>query len=660
MVSAEVENVSPLRPELTRPAGAKSLSTKFSVFTTILVFWVIVVVGGYDISLNPGKVIAGKILILLLIVFLSAGAIARFTIRILVRPLAVLQRAIQEARAGRLTQVDISRTGDEIEYLAESFNQMSSALAVSQAQVKEHQELLEERIRLRTEELEEALQKAMQASQAKSEFLANMSHELRTPMSGVIGMLDLVMESPLNRDQLEQLKAAQGCAHSLLGLLNDLLDLSKIEAGRMVLEEIPFEMRALVADCTKTYQARAKSKGISMSWSVDQAVPRVLIGDPLRVRQILANLVSNAVKFTERGSVRVEVRLDDGCPEAQASVTLRLSVADTGPGIAPERHDSIFEQFTQADGSISRRFGGTGLGLAISKRLVEMHGGEINLQSAEGLGSAFSVLLPFPVASDPAGSLAEQAEADFSAQNSRGAILVVEDNLINQKVVTSLLRKKGYETHIANNGQEALDMLHSGNYQLVLMDVQMPVLDGLEASQRIRAEERYAGLPIIAMTAHAMNGDRERCLKAGMNEYLAKPVDHKHLIAVVEQFLKQKSSPRAAAPPAHGTAADQGLNGANPALREQMLKLFVQLAPDRIKRLHQAAAEGNLTQLREDVQKIQAAARSISAANVVEWTNSIEESARRVDLESIRTSLSHLDEAVRALSQPTTHQRLDA
>jgi signal transduction histidine kinase/ActR/RegA family two-component response regulator len=514
----------------------QSLSTRFTAFTGVLLLWVVAATLAYD--LYQGTLSATKALLECGVVLAVAAVISLFTIRVLGRPLRYLQQGITAVRKGKLEQIQVSRTGDEIEYLGESFNQMIDALTSSQGEIRRHQELLEQRIRQRTEELEEAMLRAQAANEAKSEFLANMSHELRTPMAGILGMLDVTLESELPEEHRDQLETAQRCAYSLLALLNDILDLSKIESGRMGLEQIPFDIRIVLQDCVRSFQPRADESGIDLVCQVSPAVPEEVAGDPLRLRQIFANLLSNAIKFTQQGHVRVTL---DATPAKGGEIQIRFVVEDTGIGIPPEKLPLIFEKFTQVDGSVSRKFGGTGLGLAITRKLVEMHHGEITVESEPDKGSTFTVNFRCTVP-QPAPENAPASAAGRDAKESReGApvrVLVVEDNHVNQKVVTTVLRKRGFAVVLANNGVEALELLeHDDRYGLVIMDVQMPVMDGLEATRRIRLNPKWQKLPILAMTAHAMNGDREKCLSAGMNGYISKPVHPSHLLSIMDEYM---------------------------------------------------------------------------------------------------------------------------
>jgi len=644
-----------------RPKTFRSLSSKFSIFTGLVVFWVVATILGYD--LREERFDVSKGIVLCLVVMLVAAMIARFTLRLLARPLALLQAGITSVRDGRLEPIQVSRTGDEIEYLGESFNGMIQALASSQEEIRQHQELLEERIRQRTEEFEQAMHRALAASQAKSEFLANISHELRTPMNGVIGMIDVVMDSRLTPEQREQLETAQRCAYSLLALLNDILDLSKIEAGKMVLEKIPFDLRHLVEDCVKGHAPKAAQKGIHLFTNIAAGVPQHVLGDPLRLRQILTNLLSNAVKFTERGSVRVELETRQ---RTSRSLEIQLQVTDTGAGIPADKLSSIFDKFTQADGSISRKYGGTGLGLAITQRLVAMYGGDIRVQSELGHGSTFFVTVLCETAlleadqEEKAGSLRSSPSAPSTVAGPPARILIVEDNIVNQKVVTAMLKKKRYLVAVANDGQEAIECLErtgSGEaFDLVLMDVQMPVLDGLEATRAIRRDERWNKLPIVAMTAHAMNGDRERCLEAGMNGYVSKPVNPAHLLATVEQFLSPlapentRAENRPAPSPIERALAAR-LMATDSDLVDRMLHLFLQLAPERLQKLESAIERSDAQALSAEAHRIEAAARSIAAAPVTAAARQIEQSAQAADFDSARAQLANLAEAIRNVTQ---------
>jgi signal transduction histidine kinase/ActR/RegA family two-component response regulator len=531
----DVPQFSNEHPELQRPKRFRSLATKFSIFTAVLVFWVVATILAYDLRQDAFDPTKG--LLLFLVVVLVAATIARFTMRLLARPLSLLEAGIHSVSRGKLEPIQISKTGDEIEFLGESFNRMIDTLASSKEEIQEYHELLEQRIRQRTEELEESTLSAQAASQAKSEFLANMSHELRTPMNGVIGMLDITLESKLGVEQREQIETAQRCAYSLLALLNDILDLSKIEAGKMVLERIAFDIRAMLEDCIRAQYPRASQNGVIVTREIAANVPVEVVGDPLRIRQIIANLVSNAVKFTEKGSVRIRL---ESAANKDGDLFLHLKVTDTGTGIPADKLPLIFDKFTQADGSVSRKYGGTGLGLAIAKKLVEMHGGEIHVESEVGVGTTFFVSFKCGVSLLTAARVTEAIAQSHAVQNGDRPlrILVVEDNAVNQKVVTTVLRKRGFAIELARDGREALDKLtEESQFDLVLMDVQMPVLDGLETTRLIRQNPRWDHLPIIAMTAHAMIGDRERCLEAGMSGYVSKPVHPSHLLSVIDEHL---------------------------------------------------------------------------------------------------------------------------
>jgi CheY-like chemotaxis protein len=406
--------------------------------------------------------------------------------------------------------------------------------------------------RRRAEQERQARQVAEAASRAKSEFLANMSHEIRTPLNAILGMSYLALRSGLDAPQRDYVSKVHRSAQLLLGIINDILDFSRIEAGKMQLEVTAFELDEVMDDVASVTGLQAQEKSLELVFEELPRVPARLLGDPLRLGQVLVNLTNNAVKFTEQGRVTVSVEV---VGQEAAAVLLRFAVRDTGPGISAEQHARLFQPFSQADASTSRRYGGSGLGLAICRNLVRLMGGGIGVQSAPGQGSCFHFTARFGLqladaASQTGGAVRGPASSIAVACAPGARVLLAEDNAINRELMCELLNGTGIRVEVAEDGRQALELLHSQRFDAVLMDCQMPVMDGYEATRLLRRQPHLQGLPVIAMTASAMVGDREKALAAGMNDYIAKPIDIEELSATLARWLR----PAAPAAPGEGSA----------------------------------------------------------------------------------------------------------
>ena len=458
----------------------------------------------------------------LLLTFLLARRLARR----LAQPLSAMGQALERIQSGDYRPSLIERGNDELTDLARHINNLARALEKSGQQ---QQRAIAELIQAREE--------SEQANRAKSDFLAMMSHELRTPMNGVLGMLQLLETTPLNDEQSEYAALATESTEHLLKVINDILDFSRIERGALELEAIPFNLLELLQGSVQVFQHSAQQRGLQLLLENQPGLEQLEVrGDPTRIRQILVNLIGNALKFTEEGYIRVEThwqKLDDQV------LWFTCTVHDSGIGIDDERLEHMFDAFQQADTSISRRYGGTGLGLPIARTLAERMGGTLRAQSQLGAGSLFTLEVPLPFLACSGSS--QRSDKQNLGSGDGQSVLLVEDNPVNQTVIEAMLRSLGYQVSLVGDGQQAVQHFTQHDYAAILMDCRLPLMDGYEATRQIRQLQDRQQVPIIALTANALQGDREACLEAGMNDYLAKPFKRADLQRILQRWLPARS-----------------------------------------------------------------------------------------------------------------------
>ena len=567
---------------------------------------------------------------LLAIVLVGAAALVILT-RIVLRPLARLTAATRRMAGGDYAQrVDI-RSVSDLERVAGSFNEMAAAIE-SDISARERAE----------QDAVMAREAAEHANRAKSTFLAAMSHELRTPMIGVTGMLEVLARSELSPSQRQMVATADGSARSLLQIVGDILDLSKIEAAKLELAPSTIDVRAVIGSSVETFVHTASTKGLLLSWNVDERLSAAHVGDPLRLRQVISNMLSNAVKFTEVGGIEVEVRVLDDEPDSQR---VEISVSDTGIGIDPEQQARLFAEFAQAQSSTTQRFGGTGLGLVICKRLAVLMGGDMTMRSAVGEGTTVTLTLPLPVG-DP-----EQIEPELGgpvaggagsrplptreeAVGERSLVLLVEDHPVNRTVLCSQLETVGFQVDTAVDGHDGYERFLSGDHALVLTDLNMPRMDGFELAEAIRAHEREtdaARIPIIALTASVMQGEPEKCRVAGMDDFAAKPTTIPFLAGRLRRWLPHldwpaQATPDAPQPPVAGAVGGDALDpsvleeltGGDAQLAAEVLDEFLTTTRADIAALDDACAAHVSDDVRRLAHRIRGAARAVGAQPLAE------------------------------------------